>query len=136
MKNDSLDGVHPNVSQSDATKWPSIGTHQYTRAHLFIRDQLAHADEYVPNFGSPDVHIVIQVQELEGGGNLGVAEFSRPMDRHTLAIIDRKCGARLVSLSIEAIQNERTCTARCILGFHKRAADVSFVHVSSYYSQM
>lgn len=59
------------------------------RAHLFVRNQFSHADEYVPNLGSPDVHIVVQIQELEGSGNFGVAELGRPV-RRVYSCMDNK----------------------------------------------
>lgn len=51
--------------------------------HLFVCDELPHADEYMPDLGGPDVQVAVKVQKLEGGRYFVVGKFCRPTTRHS-----------------------------------------------------
>ena len=44
-------------------------------AYLFVRDELPHADEDMPNLGRPNVQVVVKIQKFESGRYLVVGKL-------------------------------------------------------------
>lgn len=92
----------PGPMKLNPMTWGMSGCHLKTSCaliwtHLFISNELAHADQGMPDLRSPYVHVVVQVQEVKSCPDLGISELRRSV---------KSCNRGLMAMG--ATVNERS----------------------------